>query len=173
MLPWKIYEFFRSSHRSCFMKKTVLKNFAIFTEKLQACSFIKNRIQHRCFPPNIAKFWRTSARWAAASVLSLTKSNNLWTCYEQLSYQEFDRNLQRQPPELFSEKGVLRNFIKLTVKDLCQSLFFNKVAGLWHRCFPCEFCEISKNNFLQDTSGRLLLNLSIYVSLAKDWSILH
>ena len=71
------------------------------------------------------------------------------------------------------KKGVLRNFIKFTVKDLCQSLFFNKVAGLWHRCFPCEFCEISKKNFLQNTSGRLLLNLSIYVSLAKDWSILH
>ena len=70
--------------------------------------------------------------------------------------------------EVFCEKGVLRNFAKFTGKHLCQSLFFNKVAGLWHRCFPCEFCEISKNNFLQDTSGRLLLNLSIYVSLAKD-----
>ena len=28
------------------------------------------------------------------------------------------------------EKGVLRNFTKFTVKHLCQSLFFNKVAGL-------------------------------------------
>ena len=26
--------------------------------------------------------------------------------------------------------GVLRNFAKLTGKRLCQSLFFNKVAGL-------------------------------------------
>ena len=32
------------------MKKTVLKNFAIFTGKMQACNFIKNRPQHRCFP---------------------------------------------------------------------------------------------------------------------------
>ena len=53
--------------------------------------------------------------------------------------------------------GVLRNFTKFTGKDLCQSLFFNKVAGLrpatllkkrlWQRCFFREFCEISKNTF--------------------------
>ena len=32
-------------------------------------------------------------------------------------------------PEVFSEKGVLRNFAKFTGKHLSQSLFFNKVAG--------------------------------------------
>ena len=30
-----------------------------FLTKLQACNFIKNRLQHRCFPVNIAKFLRT------------------------------------------------------------------------------------------------------------------
>ena len=44
---------------------------------------------------------------------------------------------------------VLRNFAKFGGKRLCQSLFFNKVAGLrfatlikkrlWHRCFPVNF----------------------------------
>ena len=33
-------------------------------------------------------------------------------------------------PEVFCEKGVLRNFTKFTGKHLCQSLSFNKVAGL-------------------------------------------
>ena len=28
------------------------------------------------------------------------------------------------------KKGVLRNFAEFTEKPLCQSLFFNKVAGL-------------------------------------------
>ena len=32
------------------MKKAVLKNFAIFTRKLQVCNFIKNRLQHRSVP---------------------------------------------------------------------------------------------------------------------------
>ena len=57
---------------------------------------------------------------------------------------------------MFCKKGVLRNF---KGKHLCQSRFFNKVAGLrlrpvtllkkrlWHRFFSCEFCEISKNTF--------------------------
>ena len=49
-----------------------------------------------------------------------------------------------------SVKGVLRNFAEFTEKHLCQSFFFNKVAGL-----VCNFikketvahvfsCEISK-----------------------------
>ena len=33
-------------------------------------------------------------------------------------------------PDVFCKKGVLRNIAKLTGKHLCQSLFFNKVAGL-------------------------------------------
>ena len=33
-------------------------------------------------------------------------------------------------PKMFCKKGVLRNFTKFTGKHLCQSLLFNKVAGL-------------------------------------------
>ena len=65
------------------------------------------------------------------------------------------------------KKGVLRNFAKFTVKHLCQSLFFNKIAGLrsatllkkrlWRRCFPVYFVEFLTTPFLQNTSGRLLL----------------
>ena len=55
----------RTSHRRRSIKKGVLKGLANFTEKknmcwsLQACNFIKNRLQHRCFPKKIAKFLRT------------------------------------------------------------------------------------------------------------------
>ena len=71
----------------------------------------------------------------------------------------------------FVKKGVLRNFAKFTGKHLCQSLFFNKVAGLipatllekklWQRCFPGNFAKFLKTPFLQKTSGRLLLNSGI------------
>ena len=47
--------------------------------------------------------------------------------------------------------SALKIFAKLTGKHLCQSLFFNKVAGLrpatllkkrlWHRCFPVNFAK--------------------------------
>ena len=38
-------------------------------------------------------------------------------------------NGQKQSPEVFCKKGTLRNFAKFTGTHLCQSLFFNKVAG--------------------------------------------
>ena len=60
-------------------------------------------------------------------------------------------------------KNVLKNFAKFKVKHLCQSLFFNKVAGLrsatllkktlWHRCFPAHFVKFTRTPFLQKTSG--------------------
>ena len=45
----------RNTVSQMFFKIGVLKNFAIFTRKV--CNFIKNRLQHRCFP--VAKFLRT------------------------------------------------------------------------------------------------------------------
>ena len=44
-------------------------------------------------------------------------------------------------------KGVLRNFTKFTEKHLCQSHFFNKVAG----------CEISNSTFFTEHLWWLLL----------------
>ena len=55
------------------------------------------------------------------------------------------------------EKGVLKNFAKFTGKHQCQSLFFNKHAGLMlrpdHRCFPVNFAKFLRTCFLQNTSG--------------------
>ena len=39
-------------------------------------------------------------------------------------------DIQKQPPEMFYEKCLLKNFAKFTGKHLWQSLFFNKVADL-------------------------------------------
>ena len=62
--------------------------------------------------------------------------------------------VQRQPPRV-----VLRNFEEIshfTGKHLCQSLPFNKIAGLtpatllkkklWHRYFPVNFAKFLKEN---------------------------
>ena len=63
---------FRSDHRRCSIHKALVKNAVIFTEKqlwwslffnkvadLQACNFIKKRLQRKCFPVKFAKFLRT------------------------------------------------------------------------------------------------------------------
>ena len=41
-------------------------------------------------------------------------------------------------------KGVLRNFAKFTGKYLCQSLYFNKVAGLSYGLFKQKVSTFSK-----------------------------
>ena len=67
----------------------------------------------------------------------------------------------KQSPEVFwKKKHVLRNFAKFTGKHLCQSPFFNIVAGpracnfvkkeTLAQVLFCEFCEISKNNFFTE-----------------------
>ena len=75
------------------------------------------------------------------------------------------------------KKGVLRNFAG---KPLCQCLFFKKVTDLrpatllketLAQVFSCEFCEISKNAFIQNTTGRLLLETAWKVSqCVKIWT---
>ena len=59
-------------------------------------------------------------------------------------------------------KGILRNFAKFTGKQLCQSLFFNKVADLrlWHGSFPVNFAKFLKMPFLQNTSRQMLQSFS-------------
>ena len=60
-------------------------------------------------------------------------------------------------------KGVLRNFAKFTGGHLCQNLFLIKrrpllTRRIWHRYFPVNFAKFLRTPFLQNTSGRLLLD---------------
>ena len=55
-------------------------------------------------------------------------------------------------------KGVLSNFEKFTGKHLCQSLFFNEVAGFrlwkerpWYRCFHVNFVKFRRTFFYRTT----------------------
>ena len=75
--------------------------------------------------------------------------------------------VQKQAPRCSVRKGVLRNLTKFTWKLLCQSFFFNKVAGLRSstlskketlaQVFSCEFYKISRNTSFTETSEWLLL----------------
>ena len=85
-------------------------------------------------------------------------------------------------PEMFCKK-VYRNFAKFTGKHLCQSLFFNKVAGLrpttllkrrpatlskeriWHSCFPVNFEKFLRTPFVSEHLLWLLLNISFSITI--------
>ena len=61
------------------------------------------------------------------------------------------------------KKGVLRNFAKFTGKHLCQSLFFNKVAGLRPQP-PVNFAKFLRTPVLQNTFERLFLYIEFQFS---------
>ena len=87
----------------------------------------------------------------------------------RLYYELFQKNRTTFLPDNYLIKhvltpeaatgDVLKTFAKLTGKHLRQSLFFNKVAGAacnfmkkvtLAQVFPCQFCEIFRNNFLTE-----------------------
>ena len=43
--------------------------------------------------------------------------------------KKFFNLLQKQPPEVFHKKAILKHFVIFTGKRLCWGLFFNKVTG--------------------------------------------
>ena len=61
---------------------------------------------------------------------------------------ETAQNIQKQPPEL--QLGKKKRPATLLIKRL------------WHRCFPVNFAKFLRTCSLQNTSGRLLLNV-LYV----------
>ena len=101
--PPPLMFFWENSHRRSFLKKTiVLKNFAIFTGKLQVWNFIKNDsntgvflwillifLRKPVFKTSANRcFWffktATEHRWASVLTLLLS-SDNLFTGYEKLT----------------------------------------------------------------------------------------
>ena len=122
----------------------------------------KGKIHHKCFPGNIPKC-------SELLFLKLVQFN----CYHRsLCYY-----WQKQPPEVFYEKVVLKKFAKVTGKHMYQSVYFNKVAGsacnlikkrFWQRCFPVNFAKFLRIPFLQNTSARLLLYWTQLFCLFSD-----
>ena len=90
-------------------------------------------------------------------------------------------------PEVFFKKGVLKNFTKFTRKRLCQSLFFNNVAGLrpatsikkrlWQRCFLWILPNFYKEPFYSalhvavSVSQHKITRFQYLTHLTFNWSL--
>ena len=84
---------------------------------------------------------------------------------------------------VFCKKGVLKNFAKVTGKQLWQSLFFNKVTDLrpgnllktrlWYRCFPLNFAKFLGARFLTEQLWWLLLCFLFSIVKSEDTSQIH
>ena len=86
---------------------------------------------------------------------------------------------------MFCRKDVLRNLAKFTGEHLCQSLFFNKVAGQslffnkvaglrpatllkkrhWHRCFPVNFAKFLRTPLFTEHSGGCFCTAEKFVGI--------
>ena len=103
---WQHVPFFskdRSSHRRCFVRKGVFRNFAIFKGKHlyrslffnkvagpRPATLLKKRLWHRCFPMNFAKFLRTPFLWSTSGVCFCKYSiiNCRWDTFEEGRFYE-------------------------------------------------------------------------------------
>ena len=138
-----------------FYKKDVLKNFTIFERKHLCWSLFLTKLlafraasllewEIRCFLVDIPKVLRTPILKNTNQRLLPKFASNIsciychWLLNSLTTFLPLPRfsifcvlclKYQKQPPELFCKKRFLRHFAKFTRKHLCQSLFFNKVAG--------------------------------------------
>ena len=106
---------FRSSHRSCSVRKGVLKDFAKYREKhlcqglffnkfvgLRPATLLKKRLWHRCFPVNFAKFLLQNTSWQLLMELILLDFKTIISIYLIGHYTS--RN--RAPPNNTTESKI-------------------------------------------------------------------
>ena len=75
------------------------------------------------------------------SFLYLFLPNSFWKSWgvRKLDYLSF---IQKQTRRCSIKTGAVKSFTKFTGKHLCQSIFFNKVAGLRLLLFIIETTQI-------------------------------
>ena len=145
-----------------FLKQTQFSRvYLIFTNYLFKTTFTKSKpkeIIHK----NYRKFNENNSNQDLENQLSSEQLKD-YASFEKIVLSIF----RSSRLEVFCKKGVLRNFAKFTEKHLCQSLFFNKIAGTacnfikketLPQVFSREFCEISKNTFYTEHLRWLLWN---------------
>ena len=61
--------------------------------------------------------------------------------------------------EMIYRSSHRRCSIKKVLLEISQNSQENTCARVWHRCFPVNFAKFLRAPFLQNTSGRVLLDL--------------
>ena len=145
----------RSSHRRCYVKKGVLRNFANFTGKqlLWSLFLIKFQAFENRYRNSLYAQRKLTTYSQRRKVRQKSETQRLRDSETRVREAQRERERQRERkvsnhqqllfdtytirssrPKVFCDKGVLRNFATFTGKHLRQSLF-NKVAGLILRNF--------------------------------------
>ena len=121
-------------------------------------NFIKKRLQHRCFPVNIAKCLRTPILKNMYEKLLLT----LTIIFYNISVWLKTEN-QKHPSSGVLRKRCSENMKQIYRKTLMPKCDFNKLLSNFikitfrHGCSPVNLLLILGTLFPKNTSGRLLL----------------
>ena len=94
---------------------------------LQACSFTKSNT----LPWAFFTFFKLHEWYQIVKNITYAIPDSDFS--DELPCAWLQSKRRSSSPEVFCKKGVLRNFEKFTRKHLCQSLYFNKVAGPRHK----------------------------------------
>ena len=94
--------------------------------------------------------------------------NNIFLLANFVSILRRRKIVQKQRPDVFCKKGVLKNFAKFSGQHLSQSLLFNKVAGLRyqlylkkisHKCLPVNSAQFLRTPLYTEHLRWLLLKV--------------
>ena len=106
-------------------KKVVLKSFEIFTTKylswsfsvIKACIIIKERLQHRCCPVNIAKLLRTPILKNICKRLLLTFNNLSWIS------KTGENRVEKRKETMHNKviKGIFRSYQTSVIELFCKN----------------------------------------------------
>ena len=172
VLVWNRYVFPRSKMAvfQTYHKKHGIKIAVIWVEVLQLHKYTITVITWLCLNARmkITKALRKSIwmfTYFYASFFTNFRQLNTMMWLENtdsVTLEESKGFFQLQPPEEFCKKRCTKKFRKIHRKTYVPDLFFNKVAGLRHRCFLVNFGKFLRTSFLQNTSGRLLLPIIYY-----------
>ena len=150
--------------KDCKSRKNLYTKYFTYTNKFYVHEIAAVNLSKIYFLKNAKRTCKPNNRdinrdWIIFNVEELM----LFCCTQMLPFIKTKRNQKWEIPRLPNisshrrcsvKKGVLKYFAKFTGKHLCQSFFFNNVAGL-------------RTPFLQNTSERLLLYLLCF-SLYKN-----
>ena len=99
---------------------------------------------------------RTYAFWKFRILLQQTLCLDLWIN----SYLFF---IQKQPPDVFCEKRCRKTL----------EILFNKVAGLWDKCFLVNIVKLLRTPILKNICQRLPTIASVYFQNSKRRNLKH
>ena len=101
---------------------------------LEACNFIKKRLQHGCFPVNIAKFLRKALLIEHFGWLLLKHEIFIWNCNNLRRYWEFYIIGCKIFTFLFLKKNITNTNLYLHFKDWSILFWFYLVGSSHQRC---------------------------------------